>query len=533
MPAVIRKQLDQAREFWGGLEKSQKTRIYITSALVVAAVAVLLFVVTKPNRMTLISVNDKAQVGEMSQILNDAGIWNRIEDGGSSIVIDTKNNDRSQVILAQEGYPKDGLAFEDAISMIGLTTTDNEKKRIWKAQTTADIEKKIKMLDNISDATVQLAIPEKSIFLTDSQMPLHPASTVTIWPKDGKALLPTQIDGIKQIVMGSVEDMTLDNISVIDNQGYPLEGSTNVDPMTLLPNQEELRGKYTKDMENKVFRLYGMSKNDAFDRFTVVASPFLDFAPQEYTNENISSPDGFEAGDGALLERHVHKEDATNYSIGGVPAMDTNPGETVPIYPMQGGEGTGNYSLSDDQTAYAYNKRVETGAKALGEFVPDKSSLSIVLYYGIDVADDSNLTDDFIKEVQSAASGATGIPLSNVFVSKVKTSKPVTPIVTITERVQKAVADYGVLALLLLLILAMILSLFIRGKKKEDEQVEDLQLQIAEGIIEPEEPARQYQDIDITEKSEIREQLEKLIKQRPEAVAALLRNWLSDEWDHQ
>ena len=499
--------------------------------MVVVAVFLLIFIVTRPNRMTLFASNDKAQVGDMGDLLTEAGIWNRVENGGTSILIDTKNNDRSQVLLAQQGYPKDGMAFEDAISMIGLTTTDNEKKRIWKAQTTADIEKKIKMLDNIENATVQLAIPEPSIFLTDNQSPLRPTSTVTIWPKDGKALLPIQIDGIKQIIMGSVEDMALENIMVIDNFGYPLEGSTDDDPMSLIPNQEELRLRYTRDIENKVFRLYGLTKNNVFDSISVVASPFLDFSLQEYTNENIYTPDGFDDGDGALLERHLRREDATNYAVGGVPAMDTNPGENTPIYPMQADTGTGEYNMLDDQTAYGYNKRVEVGSKALGEFVPDKSYLSIVLKYGLDVDNDAALTDDFMREVQTAASSATSIPAANISVMKMSLAKPVTPIVPITERVQSLIADYGLPLLLLLLILTLILSLFIRGKKKEeDEQVEDLQLQIAEGIIEPEE-GRQFKEVDLEDKSEIREQLEKLIKQKPEAVASLLRNWLTEEWE--
>ena len=531
MPAIMQKYLDQARDFWRNLDKSQKNRIYITSAMVVVAISLLVFIVTRPSRMTLFSGNDKAQVGEMSQILTDNGIWNRIENNGSNIVIDTKNNDQSQVLLAQEGYPKDGLAFEDAMSMIGLTTTENEKKRIWKAQTTSDIEKKIKMLDNIENATVQLAIPERQIFLTDNQVPLRPASTVTIWPKDGRALLPTQIDGIKQIVVGSVEDMALENIRVIDNYGYPLEGSADADPLSLIPDQEELRLRYTRDLENKIYRLYGMSKNDIFDSFSVVASPFLDFSSLEYTNENLSTPDGFEDGEGALLERHLRREDATNYATGGVPAMDSNPGETVPIYPMQGNVGTGEYTSLDDQTAYAYNKRIESGVKAMGEFIPEKSSLSIALWYGQDVEDDASLTDEFIRDVQLAASSATSIPTENISVTKMRLARNVVPVVPITEQIQGFIADYGILILLLFLILTLILSLFIRGKKKEDEVVEDLQVQVAEGIIETEEPGRQFKDIDMEDKSEIREQLEKLIKQKPEAVASLLRNWLAEEWE--
>jgi flagellar M-ring protein FliF len=528
MPAFAEKQLAQLREFWGNLSKSQKTRIYVISGAVVVAVALLIFIVTKPDRMTLFASSDKKQVGEMSDILTESGIWNQLEGGGTSILIDTKNNDRAQVMLAQEGYPKDGLTFEDAISLIGLTTTDSEKKRIWQTQTAADIEKKIKMLDNIDNATVTLAIPTKSIFLTDDQMPAAPVSTVTIWPENADKLLPSHIDGIKQIVLGSVEDIAPENIQIIDNFGNPLEGSSTNDPLSQLPAQDELRLKKARDLESNVYKLYGLGKNENFDNFRVVASPYLDFSTQEYTNENISTPEGFEAGEGALLERHLRREEAENAAVGGVPGTDTNPGETTPVYPMAGAEGAGTYNLTDDQTAYGYNKRVETGAKNLGEFVPDRSYLSIVLGYGIDIADATNLTEQFLADVRNSASSATSIPVANISVTTMRLMPPTVPAVPLSERIQALISEYGLLVLLLFLILTLILSLFAR-KKKEDEDVEDLQLQIAEGIIEPE--TRPLKEIDMDEKSEIRQQLEKLIKQKPEAVASLLRNWLTEEWE--
>ena len=83
---------------------------------------------------------------------------------------------------------------------------------------------------------------------------------------------------------------------------------------------------------------------------------------------------------------------------------------------------------------------------------------------------------------------------------------------------------------MLLLIITLILSLL--QKKPAEEEAENLELLIAEGIIEPDDlSVREIQEIDVEERSEIREQLERLIKSRPEAVASLLRNWLADDWE--
>ena len=41
----------------------------------------------------------------------------------------------------------------------------------------------------------------------------------------------------------------------------------------------------------------------------------------------------------------------------------------------------------------------------------------------------------------------------------------------------------------------------------------------------------ELEDIGMNEKSEARILIEKFVDENPEAVASLLRNWLSDEWE--
>ena len=38
-------------------------------------------------------------------------------------------------------------------------------------------------------------------------------------------------------------------------------------------------------------------------------------------------------------------------------------------------------------------------------------------------------------------------------------------------------------------------------------------------------------EIEMEERSEIKKQIDKFVRQKPDAVAQLLRNWLSDDWD--
>lgn len=183
MPEFIKKYLDQFREFWGSLDKSQKTRLYITSAVVVVAVTISIIILTRPQRIVLFTSTDRKQIGEMINILNENGIWNEAGNDGTSIIIDKKDNNRAQILLAQSGYPKEGFTFADAISSIGLTTTQKDREQIWKHQKISDLEAKLEMLDNIEEAAVTLAVPERSIFLNASNEQPRPTAYVMVRPR--------------------------------------------------------------------------------------------------------------------------------------------------------------------------------------------------------------------------------------------------------------------------------------------------------------------------------------------------------------
>jgi len=213
MPEAITKLKQQVVEFWGNLDKSQKKRIYITSALIAVAVALSIAFLTRPTRITLVTADQK-QIGEMSSILEENKIWHSIENNGTSIVINSEDNNKAQVALAQKGYPKGGMTFEDAIKMIGISTTESDKKHIWKQQQMSDIETKLEMLDNIEEATVSLALPERSVFLTSEQQQ-RPTAYVMVKPKE--RLTPKQVQGIVMIVSRSVENLDPKDVTVVDN----------------------------------------------------------------------------------------------------------------------------------------------------------------------------------------------------------------------------------------------------------------------------------------------------------------------------
>jgi len=525
MPDFLKKYLGQFKEFWSNLDKSQKTRLIVTSAIVVVAISISIFLLTRPDRMVLFTNPDQKQIGEMVNVLNENNIWNSIENNGTTIVIDSKDNNKAQIILAQAGYPKEGFTFEDAISSIGITTTEQDKKHIWKRQQVSDLETKIELLDNIDEAAVSLAIPETSIFLNASDQAPKPTAYVMVRPN--KPLTSAQVQGIVMLVSRSVENLNPNDVTVVDNYGNILNMTSADDTISAVNSQEELRRKREKELEQKVLDYFGGAQFENFDTLRVVANVVLDFDKEKSQTKTITNPQGMDGG--AIISSSVSEEIIKNGVEGGEPGMGSNPGDTGATSYAIGSGSTSDYSNIHEEYNYGYDETLKEQEKATGKLIPNESGLGISMVYGIKVPDDSGLDEEFINATKAALSSATGIPVSNITINKLKAMPPEVIEPTASERFAEIFREYGFFALMLILIIGMIIIGMPR--RKSDIEAQALQAVASGGprfVVPEEEP---IPEIVLEERSEIKKQIDKFVKQKPDAVAQLLRNWLSDEWD--
>jgi len=525
MPEFIKKYLDQLKEFWKSLEKSQKTRLYITSTIVIVAISISIFMLTRPKRIVLFTNSDQKQIGEMVAVLNDNGIWNSASNNGTSIIIDSKNNNNAQILLAQAGYPKEGFTFEDAISQIGITTTQSDKKVIWKQQQISDLETKIELLDNIDEAAVTLATPESTIFQIEGQEQPRPTAYVMIRPNT--KLTSAQVEGIVMLVSRSVEKLDPKDVTVADNNSNILNANSGDDSINTANSQEELRQKRENELEQKVLDYFSVGQFDNFDTLRVVANVMLDFDKDKSQIKSITNPQNMDGG--AVISSKTSEETVKNGTASGEPGLEANPGDSNAASYQIGSDSNSDYSNKQAETNYGYDEELRETEKATGKLIPKESGIGIFLWYGKRVTDDSKLGDEFINEIKTAASTATGVPLSNISVSKMKMAQPEVIDKTLNETIKELISDYGFFALMLLLIIMLLIAGIPR---KKELQQEELQPAIAGGpkFVVPEH-GDPLPDIELEERSEIKKQIDKFVKQKPDSVAQLLRNWLSDEWD--
>jgi flagellar M-ring protein FliF len=519
MPESISRIINQFKEFWNGLDSTQKKRIYITSAVISLALAISLVFIAKPSYTVLISGADKKEVGEMTSILEENKIWYKIDNAGSDIIIKASDNDKAQVILAQEGYPKGGMTFEDAIGMIGISTTESDKKQIWRQQRISDLERKLMMLDNIQDASVSLALPEKSIFLTSNGEKSKPTAWVMVTPTE--QLTSEQVKGIVMLVSRSVENLDPADVTVVDNNLNILNDQYKDEYIEAISTQEEMRYRKAHELEQRVMKYFSVGQYDNFDTLRVVANPYLDFDRSKSTSRTLSNPAGMDSG--AVISSQERTEKLENGTMAGLPGTDSNPGET-PIYQV-GNDGNSKYQSGEKTVNYDYDERMTEEEKAIGTLMPERSTMAISLWYGQRVTDEEKLSDEFLEQVKFAASTATGIPVRNISVYKYKIAPQEEVKVPTSQIVRELFEQYGFFVMLLVLVIVLLIAI----APRKAERAEFVQkVVVTEGL---QEEAQKIEELKYEDGSELKRQIDNFVKKKPEAVAQLLRNWLTDEWD--
>ncbi|MBC8063051.1 MAG: flagellar M-ring protein FliF [Clostridiaceae bacterium] len=522
MPDILVAIQDKIKIFWNNLDKSQKYRLVITVAVLLATILGSIYFITRKEYVPLISNADSQELGQMTKILDAKKINYLVSDDRKSLSVDKNNNNKAQAALVQEGYPKSsGMTFDDAFNKIKINSTEADKKKLWEEYKAKSLGTKLKMLENVEDADVTLAMPEQSIFITGKQASKPTANVVV---KTKNELNAKQVDGIIKMVASSVENLNPKDVTVVDTQGNVLSDDT----MTAESGatfQYDMTQKKKKELEKSIKDMFVGQFSD-FEGIRVSVNPVLDFNSLKTSSNEVLKPEGLD--NGALISKKEIKENLTNGATGAAPGADTNPGTgTVPTYQI-GGTGNSNYTKSDKTENFEFTKVQKEQEKSLGDVIAESTTSAVTLLYGDKVKDASGLTPEFIQQVKEIASKAAGIPVKNISVTTLKVLPVEVIKPTVAETIAKSIEKYGLFALLAVLGIAILIALIPRRKSSKDQIAAFSEVAVVSNNIEQE---SELPDIHLQGGSEVKKQIEKFVTQNPDSVAQLLRNWLGDDYE--
>ena len=101
----------------------------------------------------------------------------------------------------------------------------------------------------------------------------------------------------------------------------------------------------------------------------------------------------------------------------------------------------------------------------------------------------------------------------------------------ISSKETSGIATSNILQIILAILIAALL-IFVVAKGMRPTEVTELEPELSvEALLATTKENQSLEDIEFSDKSATRQQIEHFVDENPEEVALLLRNWLNDDWD--
>ena len=168
---------------------------------------------TRSTYSPLFSGLSGTDASEIVDQLEADGITYQLTDGGSTILVPDSAVNSARLKAAAAGLPSldsGGYALLDAM---GVTASEFQQSVTYKRAIEGELAATIESIDGVQTASVKLAIPEQSVFVSET---IPPTASVFVDTKSGTTLSTEQVKAITHLTAASVDGLTPENVSVVD-----------------------------------------------------------------------------------------------------------------------------------------------------------------------------------------------------------------------------------------------------------------------------------------------------------------------------
>lgn len=477
------------------------------AALVVLIAAAAFFTwVTQPSYTVLYSDIDQAQLAQVIDSLDAAGVPYRLEGGGSRVMVPQDAVYQVRADLAAEGIQ--GSVVPQGYELLdqqGLSVSDFRQRVDYQRALEGELARTLSAMSGVASATVHLVIPEEALFV-ENQEPV--TASVLIDPTG--TMSESDVEAVVMLVASSVEGLEPTQVTVASTDGTVLNAAGEDTLTAMGGDQLEMTRDFETSMANELNTMLASILGPG--RASVVVSAELDF------DERTQETETFATEPGVPLRSQTRDEQFTGEGAG------TGAAGTVGVdgAPAAAGDGTYDYTLLEDTTEFGVDRTVTRTTEAPGTI----QRLSVAV-----VVDDGTLTGLEAPDVAAldtliaAAAGADAQRGDTVEVSTA--AFPALP------EAEEPVEETGgimtliptIIGALVLLLVTVGLFLMTRGGKKKAKKGEIVDL--PEALM-----AGQVVDAQALAQANVVQGLTddviQLVERQPEEIATLLRSWLAD-----
>jgi flagellar M-ring protein FliF len=363
--------------FTNYIKTTPKNKLYLYLFIFVAVVggsALGLSFIQKENYNTLFSGLSTEDASMIVAKLKEQKVPYKLGLGGSAIYVPKEKVYDVRLLLAsQNSLPGGGGVGFELFDKTNYGMTEFMQNINYKRAIQGELSRTINQMPEVKASRVHIAIPEKTLF---SDREKEGTASVFLKLKPGKTISKDQIQGIVQLVAGSIEGLKPENVAIIDSSGKILfkSGDTN-SAIALSGQQYELQRSIERKIEESVQSL--LDKFLPASKSMVRANVEINLRKVEKVEEEYYPDKRAATGE----KKSREKVTGRTIKASGVPGVASNAPNLTrkdATPPKQEESGKANESEREEaQTTYEVSKTVRKIVEPFGEI--KKMSLAVVV----------------------------------------------------------------------------------------------------------------------------------------------------------
>lgn len=514
---------------WGKLDNVQKAKIVLTSIVVLALFVIIIMFFSKPEMAQLpIKVMTSEKAGRIESILAS----NNIEYDVNNSVISVKRGDlnRSMMLISDSGIGS-SFTYESAFEKSSIGLTNMERKEMFRKAKETEIENMLKEIEGIYDVAAEISIPDDTDFFVDVNDKAKASIKLTF---GGTSFSKNQVNSIVNLVASSVEKLDKNNITITDNKANLLYSGSSSENDLAVTEQNDKQKLEEHKIEENIKKLLG----SRFSEVNVSVNLDMNFDEIVQNITEYSTPD--EDSKNGIISRESTSESVDET---GMPSDETG---------ITANDGTDNSYISNNRSKstdesrdveYLVNKTESTVKKTPWSIDKANSSISVTAYqyqnyYEEEMKENGELENKTWNQFKTEKQNeAEKLDIDEAVVAQIKTGTGIEDVVVLAYQKpvffdsfdEEAPVENNIFMVMMVILILLFVYALIKTSEPEEIVAIDSSISL-KNAMPGEEDEEDVGNIEM-KNSPTKRKVEKFVDEKPEAVAQLLKNWLSDDWE--
>ncbi|MEW2004615.1 flagellar basal-body MS-ring/collar protein FliF [Microbacterium sp. NPDC079208] len=356
MPPAVTGAFQRMRRVVAGFSLAQRTIAIIGIAVLALGIIALSSWLSRPTYTPLFSGLNASDANAVVEQLRSASVPYELADGGATVLVPEKDVYDQRLAAASAGLPSAGSAGYSLLDDMGVTTSEFQQSVTYKRAIEGELAATISAIDGVSAASVQLAIPEESVFVSET---VDATASVFVETAGRTTLDQKQVEAIVHLTSAAVSGMKPENVAVVDQTGRTLSTVGGGATGGLDQQASDYEARVAASVQQMLDTVVGPGNATV----TVVAE--IDRSVNERVEETYTPAEG-----APPLTEEVREQNSNgSTSEAGVLGPDN--------IAVPNGNGDGTYTNTEETRTNAVNKATESTSTPAGTLLRQSVSVAV------------------------------------------------------------------------------------------------------------------------------------------------------------